>query len=90
MDFTCLFRQYSFVRFEVFTAVTMKSAVFWDVALCRSYDILEGRIASIFREEEDGGDAFLRNITRSTWRHIPEDVTLQYSFVLRLRLHIIK
>jgi hypothetical protein len=24
------------VRFEVFTAVTMKSAVFWDVALCRS------------------------------------------------------
>jgi hypothetical protein len=24
------------VRFEVFTAVTMKNAVFWDVALCRS------------------------------------------------------
>jgi hypothetical protein len=24
------------VRFEVFTAVTMKSAVFWDVAPCRS------------------------------------------------------
>jgi NADH dehydrogenase/NADH:ubiquinone oxidoreductase subunit G len=23
-------------RFEVFTAVTMKNAVFWDVALCRS------------------------------------------------------
>jgi hypothetical protein len=26
----------SVVRFEVFTAVTMKNAVFWDVALCRS------------------------------------------------------
>jgi hypothetical protein len=25
-----------YVRFEVFTAVTMKNAVFWDVALCRS------------------------------------------------------
>jgi hypothetical protein len=25
-----------FVRFEVFTAVTMKNVVFWDVALCRS------------------------------------------------------
>jgi hypothetical protein len=25
-----------FVRFEVFTAVTMKNAVFWDEALCRS------------------------------------------------------
>jgi hypothetical protein len=24
------------VRFEVFTAVTMKNVVFWDVALCRS------------------------------------------------------
>jgi hypothetical protein len=25
----------NFVRFEVFTAVTMKKAVFWDVAPCR-------------------------------------------------------
>jgi hypothetical protein len=25
-----------YVRFEIFTAVTMKNAVFWDVALCRS------------------------------------------------------
>jgi hypothetical protein len=24
------------VRFEAFTAVTMKNVVFWDVALCRS------------------------------------------------------
>jgi hypothetical protein len=27
---------YTYVGFEVFTAVTMKTAVFWDVALCRS------------------------------------------------------
>jgi hypothetical protein len=25
------------IRFEVFTAVTMKNVVFWDVALCRSW-----------------------------------------------------
>jgi hypothetical protein len=25
-----------YVRFEVFTAVTMKNGVFWDVALCGS------------------------------------------------------
>jgi hypothetical protein len=25
------------IKFEVFTAVTMKSVVFWDVALCISY-----------------------------------------------------
>jgi hypothetical protein len=27
----------TFVRFEVFTAVSMKKVVFWDVALCRSW-----------------------------------------------------
>jgi hypothetical protein len=27
---------HSYVRFEVFTAVTMKNAVFWDVTLCGS------------------------------------------------------
>jgi hypothetical protein len=29
-------RGISFVRFEVFTAVTMKNAVFWDVTPCGS------------------------------------------------------
>jgi hypothetical protein len=37
-------------RFEVFTAVTMKKAVFWDVAPCRY--CVDQRIASIFRVEE--------------------------------------
>jgi hypothetical protein len=27
-----------FVRFEVFTAVSMKLAVFWDIALCPLYE----------------------------------------------------
>jgi hypothetical protein len=27
---------YSYVRFEVFTAVTMKNAILWDMVLCRS------------------------------------------------------
>jgi hypothetical protein len=27
---------FMYVRFEVFTAATMKNAIFWDVALCRS------------------------------------------------------
>jgi hypothetical protein len=38
------------IRFEVFTAMTMKKAVFWDVALCRC-GVSEERIASIFRVE---------------------------------------
>jgi hypothetical protein len=33
---SCCFNKYWYVRFEVFTAVTMKKAVFWDVAPCRS------------------------------------------------------
>jgi hypothetical protein len=37
-----------YVRFEVFTAVAMKKAVFWDVVLT---DVSEERIASIFRLE---------------------------------------
>jgi hypothetical protein len=31
-----LFNNFVVVRFEVFTAVTMKNAVFWDMAPCRS------------------------------------------------------
>jgi hypothetical protein len=37
-DVTCMsgYRRGYIVRFEVFTAVTMKNAVFWDVTPCRS------------------------------------------------------
>jgi hypothetical protein len=40
-----------FVRYEVFTAVTMKEAVFWDMAPCKMVltDVSEECIASIFR-----------------------------------------
>jgi hypothetical protein len=44
-----------FVRFEVLTSVTMKNAVFWDVAPCRSCemnDVSEERIAYILRVEK--------------------------------------
>jgi hypothetical protein len=34
-DLACNWRQF-FVRFEVFTVVTMKNAAFWDVTLCGS------------------------------------------------------
>jgi hypothetical protein len=29
-------KSYIYVRFEVFTAVTMKNGIFWDVTLCDS------------------------------------------------------
>jgi hypothetical protein len=41
------------VRFEVFTAVTVKNAVFWDVTPCDSCnnDVAEERVSSIFLQE---------------------------------------
>jgi hypothetical protein len=62
------------VRFEVFTAVTMKNAAFWDVAPCRScvnwcfggtYRLHLQSLqlpAHIFLYPEDGGHRFLRNV----------------------------
>jgi hypothetical protein len=51
------------VRFEVFTAVTMNNAVFWDVASCGS--CLNRRSPETSVQ------------TRSTWSHIPENGILQ-------------
>jgi hypothetical protein len=59
------------IGFEVFTAVTMKTAVFWDVAPCRSCvnrlsssaaTCLHWFLARGFFYPEDGGDTFLRNV----------------------------
>jgi hypothetical protein len=61
-----------YVRFEVFTAVAIKNAVFWDVTPCGSCKIQrfgvmhrryhrEGTPADSFHPD-DGGDAFLRNV----------------------------
>jgi hypothetical protein len=36
MNNSALMMKFSGVRFEIFTVVTMKNAVFWDVAPCRS------------------------------------------------------
>jgi hypothetical protein len=33
-DEQCLWKKYSDVRFEVFTTVTMKNVIFWEVTLC--------------------------------------------------------
>jgi hypothetical protein len=50
---------HNFVRFEVFTAVTMKNAIFWDVAAatCSHWFLACG-----FFYPEDRGDRFLRNV----------------------------
>jgi hypothetical protein len=53
------------VGFEVFTAVTMKNAVFWDVAPCRSCEL----------NRRFGGTSV--QFTSSTRRHVPEDGILQ-------------
>jgi hypothetical protein len=51
------------VRFEAFTAVTMKNAVIWDVALCNLQPPAHtGSSLANFLYPEDGGDAFLRNV----------------------------
>jgi hypothetical protein len=47
------------VRFEVFTAVTMKNGVFWDVALVRK-DVSEEFSAS--NSPDYGGAKSLRNV----------------------------
>jgi hypothetical protein len=51
------------IRFEVFTAVTMKNVVFWDVAPCGSPATCSSWfLARGFFNPEDGGDTFLRNV----------------------------
>jgi hypothetical protein len=54
----------NYVRFEVFTAVTMKNAVFWDVAPCRSG--VTRRFGGTYRLHLQGRRC-----------HIPEDCFLQ-------------
>jgi hypothetical protein len=77
------------VGFEVFTALTMKNAVFWDVALCRSCDNLQPpahACSSLADFSTLKMEAMLSSETsvhtRSAQRHIPEDGILQHRQLL--------
>jgi hypothetical protein len=87
------------VRYEVFTAVTMKNAVFWDVAPCRycvnrrfrgTYRLLlpvhAGSSLADFStlKMEALHSSEMMVYTRSTRRHIPEEGILQYCLVLQM------
>jgi hypothetical protein len=54
-----------YVGFEVFTAVVMKSTIFWDIMLCSLLSV------------ETSVDT-----QRTTWHYIPEDSTLQVTFIV--------
>jgi hypothetical protein len=61
-----------YVRFEVFTAMTMKNTVFWDVASCRS--CLNRRFGGTYQLKMEAIHSSETSVhTRSTQRHIPED-----------------
>jgi hypothetical protein len=50
-----------YVGFEVFTAVVLKSIIFWDMTPC-SCHLLARWFAELFFDPEDGGDTLLRNV----------------------------
>jgi hypothetical protein len=64
------------LRFEVFTAVTMKNAVFWDIKT--QFVVPSSTIFVTLKLEALGFSASVR--TRATRRNMPEDVMLQYYF----------
>jgi hypothetical protein len=59
------------VGFEVFTAITMKNAVFWDVAPCSSF--VNRRFGGMYRLHLPGREIRERGTSVSRWLQPPED-----------------
>jgi hypothetical protein len=81
------------VRFEVLTAVVMKSPIFWDITPCSPLKV-NRQLATCFHagillglfDSEDRGSVTLVNFQRTTRRYIPEDSTLDLNRLLLLIL----
>jgi hypothetical protein len=56
-----------FVRFEVFTAVTMKNAIFWDMTPCTS--CMNRRFGGMYRLHLQGRKIRERGTSLSRWLH---------------------
>jgi hypothetical protein len=83
-DIRLLNNFFKYVGFEVFTSVTMKNAVFWNVAPCRSCEmLLPAHVGSSLADFSTLKMEAIRSsetsvhFTGSTRRHIPEDGILR-------------
>jgi hypothetical protein len=90
----------AWVRFEIFTAVVMKSIIFWDVSPC-SLLSLNRRFGGTYRlllatcllscscwnyffDPEDGGDMFLRNVGCNSTDYTASHPRRWYSCLLEI------